>query len=155
MTGALWAKRGERDISREARDERKKKLKPLLAVHIVLAVQHWRNSKNNGLRTGALSSPRLALGARVALRSKYRVPPAWLIKHLSCSLKHTVLILLEKVKHIGWDDKVNDIWIIKKKTIIIEMTIILWKIIIIVVIMASGIETAFQIIMSFNRHARN
>ena len=45
-------------------------------------VQHWWNSKNNGLRTGALffSSPRLAL------RAKYRVRPAWLIKRLSCRL---------------------------------------------------------------------
>ena len=32
------------------------------------------------------SSPRLPLCARVALRTKYRVPPAWLIKHLSCRL---------------------------------------------------------------------
>ena len=41
-----------------------------------------RNSKNNGLRTGALffSFP------RVALRAKYRVRPAWLIKRLSCRL---------------------------------------------------------------------
>ena len=48
-----------------------------------------RNSKNNGLRTGALffSFPRLALRARVALRAKYRVRPAWLIKRLSCRLK--------------------------------------------------------------------
>ena len=51
-------------------------------------VQHWWNSKNNGLRTGALffSSPRLALRARIALRAKYRVRPAWLIKRLSCRL---------------------------------------------------------------------
>ena len=39
MTGALWAKRGERDISRgarherEARDEGKRKIKRLFAVH--------------------------------------------------------------------------------------------------------------------------
>ena len=32
------------------------------------------------------SSPRLALRARVALRAKYRVRPAWLIKRLSCRL---------------------------------------------------------------------
>ena len=51
-------------------------------------VQHWWNSKNNGLRTGALffSSPRLALRARIALRAKYRVRRAWLIKRLSCRL---------------------------------------------------------------------
>ena len=62
MTGALRAKRGERDISRgarhecEARDEGKRKIK----------------------------LPRLALRARVALRAKYRVRPAWLIRRLSC-----------------------------------------------------------------------
>ena len=51
-------------------------------------VEHWWNSKNNGLRTGALffSFPRLALRARVVLRAKYRVCPAWLIKRLSCRL---------------------------------------------------------------------
>ena len=32
------------------------------------------------------SFPRLALRARVALRAKYRVRPAWLIKRLSCRL---------------------------------------------------------------------
>ena len=52
-------------------------------------VQHWWNSKNNGLRTGALffSSHRLALRARIALRAKDRVRPAWLIKRLSCRLQ--------------------------------------------------------------------
>ena len=51
-------------------------------------VEHWRNSKNNGLRTGALffSFPRLVLRARVALCVKYHVHPAWLIKRLSCRL---------------------------------------------------------------------
>ena len=61
MTGALRAKRGERDISRgarherEARDEEKRKI-------------------------SLFSSPRLAL------RAKYRVRPAWVIKRLSCRL---------------------------------------------------------------------
>ena len=69
MTGALRAKRGERDISRgarhqrEARDEGKRKSKALF-----------------------FSSPRIAPCARVALRAKYRVRPAWLIKRLSCRL---------------------------------------------------------------------
>ena len=50
-----------------------------------------RNSKNNGLRTGALffSSP------RVALRAKYRVHPAWLIKRLPCRLALTCNICVE------------------------------------------------------------
>ena len=62
MTGALWAKRGERDISRRARHERK--------------------ARDEGKR----KIKRLALRARVALRAKYRVRPAWLIKRLSCRL---------------------------------------------------------------------
>ena len=32
------------------------------------------------------SSPRPALRARVALRAKYRIRPAWLIRRLSCRL---------------------------------------------------------------------
>ena len=52
-------------------------------------VEHWWNSKNNGLQTGALfcSSPRLALCARVEHRAKHRIRPAWLIKRLSCRLE--------------------------------------------------------------------
>ena len=38
------------------------------------------------------SFPRLALRARVALRAKYRVRPAWLIKRLSCRLSRTLLL---------------------------------------------------------------
>ena len=38
------------------------------------------------LRGGNFSPPRLALRARVALRTKYRVRLAWLIKRLSCRL---------------------------------------------------------------------
>ena len=113
MTGALWAKRGERDISRGARHEReargegKRKIShgnsrnsSFLLQCRRFASERWqfsrdngscfdwffwhhrgqlifvgvsgRNSKNNGLRTGALffSFPRLALRARVALRAK-------------------------------------------------------------------------------------
>ena len=46
MTGALWAKRGERDISRgarherEARDEGKRKIKRLSAVHCSYCSAH-------------------------------------------------------------------------------------------------------------------
>ena len=78
MTGALWAKRGERDISRKARSARRGEEKN----KDWWTIEHWWNSKNNGLRTGALffSSPRLEL------RAKYRVRPAWLIKRLSCRL---------------------------------------------------------------------
>ena len=60
MTGALRAKQGERDISRRAPHEGKSAL--------------------------FFSSPRIALRARVALRAKYRVRPACLIKRLSCRL---------------------------------------------------------------------
>ena len=42
MTGALWAKRGERDISREARDEGKRKIKRLFAVHCSCSSAHLR-----------------------------------------------------------------------------------------------------------------
>ena len=48
MTGALWAKRGERDISRgaryerEARDEGKRKIKRLFAVHCSCCSAHLR-----------------------------------------------------------------------------------------------------------------
>jgi len=69
MTGALWAKWGECDIShgawhkREAQDEGKKKWSFIF-----------------------FSSPRLELRAHVALRVKYRVRPTCLIKHLSCRL---------------------------------------------------------------------
>ena len=38
------------------------------------------------MRFISVSFPRLALRARVALRAKYRVRPAWLIKRLSCRL---------------------------------------------------------------------
>ena len=55
MTGALWAKRGERGISRGARHEGKRK------------IVSWKI-------------------ARAALRAKYPVRPAWLIKLLSCRL---------------------------------------------------------------------
>ena len=46
------------------------------------ATRGEKKNKNNGLRTGALffSSP------PHALRAKYRVRPAWLIKRLSCRL---------------------------------------------------------------------
>ena len=56
ITGALWAKRGEHDISRGARSARRGEEK--------------------------VSSPRLAL------RVKYRVRPAWLIKRLLCRLRN-------------------------------------------------------------------
>ena len=48
MTGTLWAKRGERDISRgaqherEARDERKRKIKRLFAVLCSCCSAHFR-----------------------------------------------------------------------------------------------------------------
>ena len=66
MTGALWAKRGERDILRGTRSARR------------------GEEKNKAL---FFSSPRVALRARVVLRAKYRVRPAWLIRRLSCRLK--------------------------------------------------------------------
>ena len=66
MTGALWAKRGERDISRGAR--------------------HEREARDEGKRKYFFSFPRVALRTRVALHAKYRVRPAWLIEHLSCRL---------------------------------------------------------------------
>ena len=47
--------------------------------------RHEREVRDEGKRF--FSSPRLALHARVALRAKYRVRPAWLIKRLSCRLK--------------------------------------------------------------------
>ena len=83
MTGALWAKRGEHDISCgarhecEARDEGKGKIKLyLLLLYCFFAF------------TFALffSFPRVALHTCVALHAKYRVHPAWLIEHLSCRL---------------------------------------------------------------------
>ena len=44
------------------------------------------------------SSPRLALRACVALRAKYRVHPAWLIKRLSCRLlKFSPIVVLPEV----------------------------------------------------------
>ena len=69
MTGALWAKRGERDIS------------------------HTSANRETRERENFFSSPRLALRARVALRAKYRVRPAWLIKRLSCRLEKTVKLI--------------------------------------------------------------
>ena len=42
--------------------------------------------KNKALKALFFFFPRLALRARVALRAKYRVRPAWLIKRLSCRL---------------------------------------------------------------------
>ena len=75
MTGALWAKRDERDISRGAR--------------------HEREARDEEKRKFLFfSSP---LRARVTLHAKYRVRPAWLIKRLSYRL-----ISLRRVSHIGW-----------------------------------------------------
>ena len=81
ITGALWAKRGEHDISlrarheRGARDEGKGKIKLyLLLLYCFFAFALF------------FSFPRLVLRARVALRAKYHVRPAWLIKRLSCRL---------------------------------------------------------------------
>ena len=42
------------------------------------------------------SFPRLALRARVALRAKYRVRPAWLIKRLSCRLRAYTYVFMRK-----------------------------------------------------------
>ena len=42
MTGAYWAKWGKRDISRGARDEGKRKIKPLSAVHCSCCSAHFR-----------------------------------------------------------------------------------------------------------------
>ena len=57
-------------------------------VQLIFLVYCWIieaiESKNKAL---FFCSPRLALRARVALRAKYRVRPAWLIKRLSCRLK--------------------------------------------------------------------
>ena len=85
ITGALWAKRGERDISlgarheREARDEWKGKIK----LYLLLLYCFFAFTFAFAL---FFSFPRLALRTCVALRTKYRVRPAWLIKRLSCRL---------------------------------------------------------------------
>ena len=45
-----------------------------------------RSARRGEEKNKFFSSPRLALRARVALRAKYRVCPAWLMKRLSCRL---------------------------------------------------------------------
>ena len=70
MTGALWAKRGEHDISRGARHEREA-----------------RDEGKRKMKIKFFSSTRLKLQAPVALRAKYRVRSAWLIKCLSRRLR--------------------------------------------------------------------
>ena len=63
---------------------------PRMEFHIV-SITTWRSMWLSTLAcmTGALWARRtryLAFRARVALRAKYRVRPAWLIKRLSCRL---------------------------------------------------------------------
>ena len=68
MTGALWAKRGERDISRGARDEGKRKIK--LYFSFIFLFPSSRASRSCRAPREISRSPRLAHKAPVMQAKK-------------------------------------------------------------------------------------